>query len=339
MQDQDLKILFISQSDVKKIDENSSALYIDGVSLALILHAQKKVVQPLKPYLRPLGDNNHIADRIIAMLGYLCGEDPLAGIKWIGSKADNPSQRGLPRASGVIILNDSQTHYPSAILEASRISQKRTAAVTAIAAQYLARPGFKNVACIGCGVIAQGQLLTLLEQFPCIETIYLYDLKPSAAKSLAETLHQKFPKINCQIAPSAEAAVREAEVVIPCTVTDKPYLRYEWLQKGAFISNISIMDVTAQCFLKADKVVVDDWEQCNREKKIINQLVLEGRFSREQLHAELGEIVLGLRPGRESDHEIIILNPMGMAIEDIACAQAIYKKAVAAEMGKWLPLY
>jgi ornithine cyclodeaminase len=333
------ELLYLSQSDVKQVDEDSSNIYIEEVLRALLLHAQKQVVQPLKPYLRPLEENNHIGDRVIIMAAGIYDKEPIVGVKNIGSKHDNPSLRELPRASGLIILIDSQSHYPLAILEASRISEKRTAAVTAIAAQYLAPPGFKNVACIGCGVIAHGQLVTLLEQFPSITTIHLFDLNSEAAQNLAETLHHKFPKINCQIASSAEAAVREGEVVIPCTVTDQPYIHFEWLQKGSFISNVSIMDLHKEVFLKADKVVVDDWEQCNREKKIINQLVLEGRFSREQLHAELGEILLGQRPGRESDEEIIVLNPMGMAIEDIACAQAIYKKAVAAEMGKWLPLY
>ncbi|MNJ73034.1 alanine dehydrogenase [compost metagenome] len=88
----------------------------------------------------------------------------------------------------------------------------------------------------------------------------------------------------------------------------------------------------------ADKVIVDDWDQSNREKKISNQLVLEGRFSREQLHAELGEILIGAKPGREQENEIIVLNPMGMAVEDIASAAEVYHQALAANRGTrlWL---
>ena len=98
------------------------------------------------------------------------------------------------------------------------------------------------------------------------------------------------------------------------------------------------MDVQKEVFLHVDKVVVDDWDQSNREKKIIHQLVEEGLFSREQLHAELGEIVVGAKPGRESADEIILLNPMGMAVEDIACAHAIYEQARATNTGTWLSL-
>jgi ornithine cyclodeaminase len=122
-------------------------------------------------------------------------------------------------------------------------------------------------------------------------------------------------------------------------VTDAPYLMFDWLKPGAFVSNVSIMDVHKDVYTKADKVVVDDWDQSNREKKIINQLVLEGRFSREKLHAELGQIVIGEKPGRETDDEIILLNPMGMALDDLVCARHFYHLAQASGVGTQLPLY
>ena len=99
------------------------------------------------------------------------------------------------------------------------------------------------------------------------------------------------------------------------------------------------MDVYKETFMEVDKLIVDDWDQSNREKKIINQLVEEGRLSRDQLHAELGEIVSGRRSGRESEDERILLNPMGMAIEDIACARAFYEKALDGGVGTRLSLY
>ncbi|HDK3780501.1 TPA: 2,3-diaminopropionate biosynthesis protein SbnB, partial [Staphylococcus aureus] len=83
----------------------------------------------------------------------------------------------------------------------------------------------------------------------------------------------------------------------------------------------------------------DDWSQCNREKKTINQLVLEGKFSKEALHAELGQLVTGDIPGREDDDEIILLNPMGMAIEDISSAYFIYQQAQQQNIGTTLNLY
>jgi ornithine cyclodeaminase len=183
------------------------------------------------------------------------------------------------------------------------------------------------------------QLFSLLHHFPRAEAVHLFDINPQAAERLKKELEAHIHQADVHMAGSAEEAVRRGEVVVTCTVADRPYIPYDWLQKGAFVSNVSIMDVHKEVFLKADKVVVDDWDQCNREKKVIHQLVLEGRFSREQLHAELGEIVVGRKPGRESPEEIILLNPMGMAVEDIACAQDLYRKALEAKVGTWLDLY
>lgn len=132
--------------------------------------------------------------------------------------------------------------------------------------------------------------------------------------------------------------MREAELVVPCTVADAPYIPFDWLAPGTFVSNISIMDVEPDAYVRVDKLVVDDWDQCNRERKTINQLVMDGRLSREGLHAELGEIVRGDRPGRTDRDERILLNPMGMAIEDVACAAAVYRQALARGAGTWLSL-
>jgi ornithine cyclodeaminase len=260
-------------------------------------------------------------------------------VKWVGSRQHNPSRFGLERASAVVVLNDAETNYPIALMEGGLLSGMRTAAITAVATRHLARAGFTDVAGIGCGPIARMQVQTLLEQFPSIERFHLFDLSPAAADAFITEFAARFPKIEFLLAASAEAAVRVADVVVTCTVVDAPYLHFDWLKRGAFVSNISIMDVHKEVYEKADKVVVDDWEQSNREKKVINQLVLEGRFSRERLHAELGQIVVGDKPGRESEEEIILLSPMGMALDDIVCARHFYHLARERGVGTQLPLY
>jgi N-[(2S)-2-amino-2-carboxyethyl]-L-glutamate dehydrogenase len=329
-------LLYLNREAIASLGGNTSALYVEAIAEVLAKHARGQYVQPLKPYLRTDEKDGHIADRIIAMPAHVGGEDSVSGIKWIGSKHDNPEKRGLERASGLIILNDPVSRYPIAVMEAGMISSMRTAAVTVVAARHLAKQGFATVSCIGCGLIARRQLQSLLEQFPQIQSVHLFDLHEKAARQLAQDMAEAFPAVAFAVDRSAEQAIRQGEVVVTCTVADQPYIPFEWLQKGAFVSNVSIMDLHKEVFIRADKVVVDDWEQCNREKKVINQLVLEGKFSRERLHAELGEIVIGEKCGRETDEEIIILNPMGMAVEDIACAQKMYQRAV--ELGVGLPL-
>ncbi|MCE5007562.1 2,3-diaminopropionate biosynthesis protein SbnB [Staphylococcus equorum] len=332
-------MLYLNRSDIEQAGGNHSTVYVNALTEALKAHANQDFVQPLKPYLRANGTEGHIADRIIAMPSHIGGQDPVSGIKWIGSKHDNPSERKIERASGVIILNDPETNYPIAVMEASLISSMRTAAVSVIAAQKLAKKGFEALTIIGCGLIGDRQLQSMLEQFDHIKQVYVFDQFEKASANFIEKWAEARPDIHFVQATTAKEAVENGEVVITCTVTDKPYIEYDWIQKGTFISNISIMDIKKDVFTQADKVLVDDWSQANREKKTINQLVLEGRFSREALHAELGELLTGAKPGRENDDEIILLNPMGMAIEDISSAYYIYKEAKQQQIGTTLSLY
>jgi 2,3-diaminopropionate biosynthesis protein SbnB len=328
-------ILYLSRSDVRAAMGSSIRPYVEALREALALHAGGATAQPLKPYLK-WRENGHIADRIIAMPGYVGGEQPIAGIKWIGSKHDNPSARGIERASAVIVLNDAETHYPIAVMEGGEISGMRTAGVSVLATEYLAREGFGTAALIGSGFIGRLHALGLVESFPSIAELRLYDHSAEAAGRLAQELREL--GAGARVCASAEEAVRGAELVVPCTVADRPYIRSAWLSPGTFVSNISIMDVEPDAFVQVDKLVVDDWDQCNREKKTINQLVLDGRLTREDLHAELGEIVRGEKPGRTDPDERILLNPMGMAIEDVACAAAVYRRARERGAGTWLSL-
>ncbi len=331
-------ILYLNRRDVRAAMGDSIRGYVEALRVALALHAEGKTAQPLKPYLR-WRRRGHIADRIIAMPGYVGGTDPMAGIKWIGSKHDNPSARGIPRASAVIVLNDPETHFPVAIMEGGEISGMRTAGVTALACEYLARPGFQAVALVGCGFIGRLHALGLLESFPAIERIHLYDHSRAAADALAQELERLGREgLRVTVCDAAEEAVCRGEVVVPCTVTARPYIELDWLMPGAFVSNISIMDVKPDVYLGVDKLIVDDWEQANRERKTINQLVLAGRLRQSDLHAELGDVVRGIKPGRESPDERILLNPMGMAIEDVACAAAVYRTAREQGAGTWLTL-
>ncbi|HYZ08463.1 MAG TPA: 2,3-diaminopropionate biosynthesis protein SbnB [Pseudonocardiaceae bacterium] len=260
------RILYLSRGDVAAAGGGHSDLYVQALRHALVSHAKGEVVQPLKPYLRAHGEQGHIADRIIAMPAHLA--DPgVSGIKWIGSRHDNPTRVGLPRASGVIVLNDPQTNYPIGILEASLISAWRTAAVTCIAAAHLARKDFTHIALVGCGVIGRTHVSALLQQFGHIGTVHLYDVNHDTAQRLAHDVTTEHPAVATRVADSAEDAVRAGDLVAACTVTDRPYISFSWLGSGAFLSNVSIMDVHQDVFLHADKVVVDDWEQSNAKRR------------------------------------------------------------------------
>lgn len=216
-------LFYLSRSDLIALGGGHSQPYVDAIVDGLAAHVRGEYVQPLKPYLRWPGAD-HIADRIIAMPCYLGGEQAIAGLKWIGSRQHNPARFGLERASAIVVLNDAQTNYPVAIMKGGLISGMRTAAITAVATRHLARGGFTDVAGIGCGPIARMQMQTLLEQFPAIERLHVFDLSPAASDTFITELAGRFPNVVFLPAASAEAAVRAADVIVTCTVADAPYL-------------------------------------------------------------------------------------------------------------------
>uniref|UniRef100_A0A915DV25 Ketimine reductase mu-crystallin n=1 Tax=Ditylenchus dipsaci TaxID=166011 RepID=A0A915DV25_9BILA len=126
---------------------------------------------------------------------YLGGNDPIAGIKWIGSRQHNPKKFNIPRASALIVLNDSETNYPVAVMEGSLISAMRTAAITGVSIKYLAKKDFSDITVIGCGPIAQMQIKTVLEQYAQVKKIHLFDVNPEAAEKLKALFLSEYPNL------------------------------------------------------------------------------------------------------------------------------------------------
>ena len=332
------QVLFLSQSDVHACDIEDMQRNIGVIEEALRTHHQGKTAQPLKPYLRWPDETGRFPNRIIAMPAYLAGEFQIAGIKWIASFPIN-HQLGLPRASATIILNDVETGFPIAILEGSLISAARTGAITGISVKYLAsRKENHTVALLGAGVISRWNIRAIKTQVS-IDELRIFDVSPEKAATFQAEMSAELD-MPIFVPNSAEAAVRGADIIVPATTAQAPYLAADWVKPGTLICNISLNDVLPETILKS-KIIVDDWAQANREGKVIHQMYQEGLISESDIYAELGEIVFGERPGRTlSDTEnIFYVNPMGLAVEDIALAHGIYQTAVQRGRGTYLPWF
>ena len=307
-----------------------------AVRAALTCHAQGDFIQPLKPYLRPLGrENEYRGGRFIAMPAYLGGDFQMAGIKFIAGFPAN-IEIGLARASGTLQLNSTETGQTLAIMECATLSARRTAAIAMIGIEHLAPRRPLKVAVIGAGPIGRTVIEALSAiHYGRISEIRLCDTKLERAENIANILSgSEFPAIHCL--SSAEHAVQNADVVITATTGTKEYLERAWLGQGWLMIALSLDDATPELFLSADKVIVDDIEQSCREEKLLHRLVRSGQYCRDKISAELGQVTTGLRHGRTSDQENIYLNPMGMAIEDIAVATVAYRKAIQSHIGQYL---
>lgn len=328
------ELIWIPDSQVSEM--LTPAVAYEAVADALRCHARGAIDQPLKPYIRPQGrDREHRGGRFIAMPAYIGPPVAVTGIKWIAGFPSNP-QRGLPRASGVIILNSLETGRPFAVIECPTISARRTAAVAAIAFDHLAPRTVCKVALLGAGPVGGAVVEALQSGEREIAQISVFDPRDDRSRGLVSR-HSQNAAIPLRVADSPQQCVDGADVVITATTGASNYLEANWIALGGLIVALSLDDCTEELFLSADKVVVDDFDQCNREEKLLHRLVASGRFRKEQVYAELGELLVGKKAGRTTANERIYVNPMGMAIEDLATAKAVYDNTVRAGRGQVLP--
>jgi ornithine cyclodeaminase len=306
-------------------------LAYEAVGVALTCHARRDCAQPLKPYVYLPNS----AGRIIAMPAYVGDPVRVAGLKWIAGCPANV-ERGLPRASGDILLNSVETGLIFAQMDCAAISAFRTAAVAALACDHLAPPPPRRVALLGAGPISRAVLEALGCGDRSIERVTVFD--PRADRLRQFVAGRAAPgRPDVRAAASVADCVAGANVIITATTGAREYLERRWVSPGGLIVALSLEDCTPDLFLSADKVVVDDFDQCNREDKLLHRLVRAGLFSRDRVSAELGEVVAGLKPGRTDPGERIYVNPMGMAVEDLALAKAVYDRAVSAGAGRLYP--
>lgn len=334
-------IVFLNNKAMEKTGVLDMAAAIADVKNAYILNHNRDVINPGKCVLRwgqTIEDEN-ILGRINAMPGYIGGAYNMAGIKWIGSGPMN-YKKSLPRASVTVVLNDPDTKLPVCVADGTAISTVRTGASGGVAMELLARSDARVLTICGAGAQAHTQLEAALISRPTLQKVNVYDIIPANADRFIAVNKEKYPHITFVNASDIEAAVKESDIIDCVTLATEPFIKGKWLKKGALVMNMSDYEVENDCVELADKVVVDFWESIKH--RMISTVALmwrDGLFKDEQLHAELGEILVGKKCPRESDDEIIYFNAVGAVILDIAVAARCYQKARRENIGITVPFW
>ncbi len=333
-------ILFLSQDDVIKAGALDMGIAVPMMEQVYLEHHRKNYVLPGKCVLRwGDGDSEWTRGRINAMPGSIGGDIQAVGIKWIASCPQNPFRHGLPRASAVIILNDPETLIPIAVMDGTVISAVRTGANTGVAAKYLARRDSKRLGLIGAGVQNRTQLAALLQVLPTIEEIRIYDPVPERREQFAKEMTAQTKRIVTPV-NSAWAALEGADIYVTATSTSTPIIKSDWVVPGLFYSHVGSHECEFDAIMKMDKRVVDDWEQIkHRGVESLAIMHSQGMIDDSAVTAEIGAIVAGAKPGRESDKETVYFNTVGLGIQDVALGSAIYKRALEAGLGTKLRLW
>lgn len=335
------EILFLNNKAMAETGAEDMTSVIKDVEEVYALTQKGDVISPGKCVMRwgTTTEDENTFGRINAMPGYIGGSYDMAGIKWIGSGPMN-YKKGLPRASVTIILNDPDTKLPLCIADGTEVSRMRTGASGGIAIKYLAKKDAKVMTICGAGAQAPSQLDAAMIARPDINKLYIYDIKMENAERFAGYVRVNYPQIEAIPTSDVENASRESDIIDCVTLASEPFIKGEWLKKGCLVMNMADYEVDNECVKRSSKVVVDYWE--NVKHRMISTVALmhrDGLFKDEELHAEIGEIVIGNKPGRENDDEIIYFNAVGAGIMDIAVATRCYQKAKREGKGIVLPYW
>jgi ornithine cyclodeaminase/alanine dehydrogenase-like protein (mu-crystallin family) len=249
-----------------------------------------------------------------------------SGFKWVGGFLDNPSRHGLPFLIATILVQDSATGYPLAIMDGVHITNLRTGAVVATAVRLYGRSDARRVAMIGGGAAATVSIDAILATRE-IDDIRVYDLDPEASRRFARRVEDRHGR-TATIHDDAAAATRGADIVITATPSTEPIVRRDWLADGVLAISVGSQgqEFDDDIVLGADKLVCDSWEQCSHLGEL-RAFAESGRLTRADVHAEIGETLAGLRAGREDPTELILVVPIGLAALDVALARVAFERA------------
>jgi alanine dehydrogenase len=261
----------------------------------------------------------------------------LAGVKIVGDYVDN-YKKHLPSEMALLNLFDPRTGTPVALLDATSITDMRTGAVTALGAKHLARRTSRILGHIGARGTAYWNV-RLLDRLFDFDEIRVHSQRAESRDAFAQRLSSELGK-TVTATKDWEACVRDADIVVEASrlTQPTPLLRTDWIKRGALVVPYGTMSAVELSLTDImDKIVVDDWGQC--KGGVFGSLrahVEAGKLTEHTLHAELGEIVAGRKPGRETEHETILFWHRGLSTSDIALGHAMLEKARRLGLGQQL---
>jgi len=290
-------------------------------------HSLRRVENPPKPGVHP--QQNAF---IHAMPGHLPRKKAV-GIKWVSSFPTN-FEHEVPAVMGLIVLNDVRTGQPLAVMDCRWITAMRTGAASGVAAKFLARRDAEIIGIVGAGIQGRYNLLALKEVLPEIRVARVFDINRDTVQGYVGSMNEILP-FRVEAGESPKDAIEGADVIITATgKLERPIFKEKWVTAGALILPIHHRGWENRTLHKVEKFITDDWQQLWQAHNEVGGFY--GPLP--ELYAELGEIVLGRKPGRENDRERIIDFNYGLAVEDVAMANEIFIRVRKRGLGTILTL-
>jgi alanine dehydrogenase len=323
-------LLILSRTDIARLMDFSG--YVDAVESAFCAAVEGRAVAPPASALHVPNGSFH------AKGAALLGDGAKVAIKINGNFPGNPAANALPTVQGIIYLADGANGRPLAVMDSIEVTINRTGAATTLAARHLAR----RDSCVAtvCGAGVQGRIqLTAIAAAVRLERVHVWDIDGPAAERLAQEMSAT---LKLDVRSTHDLAVaRQSDIVVTCTSARRAFLTPELVRPGTFIAavgadNSDKHEIDPELYA-VSLAVVDSLEQA-AEIGDLHHALEAGAVTRAHVHASLGEILAGTRPGRTDDRSIILFDSTGMGLQDVAAAVAIYRRALETGAGTRLSL-
>lgn len=324
-------MLVLSRSDIARLMAHGD--YVDAVEAGFRAAASGTALAPPAASFAVPGGAYHA--KAAALLG---GDPPIMAIKLNGNYPDNPATGGLPTVQGVIYLADARNGRPLAVMDSIEVTIQRTGAATTLAARHLARADSRVATICGAGVQGRIQAHAIAAALP-LRRLHVWDARPAAARRLAAELGAALALEAS--ATDSLAAVRDSDVVVTCTSARAAFLSPDLVRPGTFIATVGAdnpdkLEIAPALYART-VAVVDSLEQA-AEIGDLRHAIEAGAMTRDRVHATLGELIAGTRPGRTDRHAVTLFDSTGLGLQDVAAAAAVYRRALAADAGTRLSL-
>ncbi len=329
-----IEILFLSKEDIDALELDLQEV-MDAIELGLKAHGEQKVIMPSKDHLAL-----DYPEKLFNILKGYVEPANVAGVKVIGDFHGN-YKHDLPSELALVTLYRPETGAPFCILDGTLTTWMRTGAVTAVGAKYLANEKPRVLGHIGARGTAwyNVAMMDLIFDF---EEIRVTSRRPESRERFADQMTKRLGK-KVIVEETTEATVKDADVIIDASrlLEHQVLVKDEWVKPGALIQPYgAVLSVAPSLPTGVDKMLVDDWNQCKKSQYgQFAGMIQSGDLRDEHIYGEIGEVVAGIKPGRESQDERILFWHKGFAISDIMIGNLAYQKAKEKGIGTVLPYY
>jgi alanine dehydrogenase len=324
-------ILILRRSEVAAL--MNPAGYLAASEAAFRSYANGDASVPMPMHIPVQNGGFHVKGTLVIL------ERAYVAVKLNGNFPGNPQRSGLPTIQGVVLLCDATDGSALAVMDSIEITLRRTAAASALAARYLARDDASSVAVCGCGDQGRAQVTALAEVIS-LKRVKVWDVDVERAREFAREMQDAL-KLEVTAVPTVRDATWRSDVVVTATSAQTPFLTPECVSPGTFVAAIGAdsphkSELAAE-LLVGSKIVVDVLAQC-AVMGDLHHAIEAGLITSAAVHAELGDLVIGRKPGRTTREEMTVFDSTGVAIQDVASAAWVYQRAIARNVGTFIPL-